>query len=59
MLAAQRLQSLQTKKALIDQSIVNAEKSPGMDTTILRKMKKEKLEIKEIIDGVRADDSRH
>lgn len=59
MLPTQRLQSLQTKKAMIDKSILEAEKSPSTDATILRQMKKQKLEIKETIAGVRADNGHH
>lgn len=55
MLPTQRLQSLQTKKALLAKSIEEAERAPSTDATILRHMKKQKLEIKEIMSGLRAD----
>lgn len=59
MLPQQRLQSLQSKKALIEKSIMEAERKPSVDATFLRTMKKQKLEIKEIIDGVRSDHGHH
>jgi len=55
MLSQQRVQSLQNKKALLDQRIEQAERAPAVDTTILRHMKKQKLEVKEILSGIRHD----
>jgi hypothetical protein len=50
-----RLKSLQNKKALLANQIEDAEKSPFSDPTYLRHLKKQKLEIKEILTGIRAD----
>jgi hypothetical protein len=56
MLPQKRLQSLQNKKAIIVRSIEDAERSPYQDATILRHLKKQKLEISELISGIRSDD---
>lgn len=55
MLPNKRLRSLQQKKDLIAQSIEEAERSPSPDATILRHLKKQKLEISEIMSGMRHD----
>lgn len=55
MLSQKRLQSLQNKSALLAQRIEEVERSPSVDTTMLRHLKKQKLELKEIIEGVRQD----
>ena len=55
MLAQKRLQSLQSKKALLAQRIEQAERTPSIDATTLRHLKKQKLELQDIIQGIRAD----
>lgn len=55
MIPQQRLEALQKKKNILNQLIEKEENLPSTDTTILRHMKKQKLKIKEIIQGVRED----
>jgi hypothetical protein len=55
MLSQKRLQSLQNKSALLAQRIEEVERSPSVDTTMVRHLKKQKLELKEIIEGLRQD----
>ena len=55
MLPQKRLQALQSKKALLADRILREEKSPSADATILRHLKKQKLELSEIIGGIRKD----
>ena len=55
MIPQKRLESLQNKKALIANRIEEEERSPSMDPTSLRHLKKQKLELTEIIRGVRKD----
>lgn len=57
MLAEKRLQSLQSKKALIARRIEQAERTASIDATTLRQLKKQKLELQDIIKGIRADSS--
>lgn len=59
MLPQKRLQSLQSKRAMLAKKIEEEERSPSVDTTVLRHLKKQKLELKEIITGVRADATHH
>ena len=53
MLPQKRLQSLQRKKEMIASQIETEERSPGVDPTLLRHLKKQKLELSEIIHGIR------
>lgn len=55
MLAQKRLQSLQSKKELLASRIEQAERAPSIDATTLRQLKKQKLELQDIIQGIRAD----
>jgi|GEM_PF-2424349 len=55
MLPQKRLRALQDKSVLINARVEQAEKSPYPDPTMLRKLKKQKLELKEIIFGLRPD----
>ncbi len=57
MIPEKRLQSLQSKSALIARRVEEEERSPSTDPTILRHLKKQKLELKEIIAGIRADNT--
>lgn len=59
MLPEKRLQSLTNRKAIIAKSIEDAERSPASDATVLRHLKKQKLEIREIIAGIREDTGHH
>ena len=59
MLSQKRIQSLQSKRAIIAKQVEDEEKSPSMDPTLLRHLKKQKLELKEIISGLRDDSTRH
>lgn len=56
MLPQKRLQSLETKRAHLSRQIEEVERSASSDTTALRHLKKQKLELKEIIMGLREDD---
>ena len=56
MLSQKRLVALKSKSELIAQRIEEASKSPSIDTTTLRHLKKQKLELKEIIAGIRKDE---
>lgn len=58
MLPQERLQSLQRKRLIIASQIEEEEKSPSVDPTLLRHLKKQKLELKDIIAGIREDDRR-
>lgn len=58
MLSQERLHSLQRKRAVIAQQIEEEAKSPSMDPTLLRHLKKQKLELKDIIAGIRRDDGK-
>lgn len=55
MLPQKRLKALQSKKALLADRILSEEKSPSSDATILRHLKKQKLQLTEIIKGIRQD----
>lgn len=55
MLSQKRIESLQSKKALIANRIEQEERSPSIDTTSLRHLKKQKLELTEILNGIRRD----
>lgn len=55
MLSEKRIESLQSKKAIIARRIEQEERSPSTDTTSLRQLKKQKLELSEIINGIRHD----
>jgi hypothetical protein len=55
MLPQKRLESLQSKKAMLAQHIEAEERSPSVDPTILRHLKKQKLQISEILNGIRHD----
>ena len=57
MLSQERLQSLKGKSVMLARRIEEEERSPSVDTTLLRHLKKQKLEIKETIAGIRADSS--
>lgn len=59
MLSQKRLESLQSKRAMLARQIDKEERSVSADTTLLRHLKKQKLEIKEILDGIREDSSIH
>lgn len=58
MLSQERLHSLQRKRAVIARQIEDQEKSPAVDPTLLRHLKKQKLELKDIIAGIRRDDGK-
>tara|TARA_B100001167_G_C16636550_1_gene242043 strand:+ start:192 stop:374 length:183 start_codon:yes stop_codon:yes gene_type:complete len=55
MIPQKRIESLQNKKALIARRIDEEERSPSVDQTSLRHLKKQKLELSEILSGIRAD----
>ncbi len=55
MIPQKRIESLQNKKALIARRIDEEERSPSIDQTSLRHLKKQKLELTEILNGIRAD----
>ena len=55
MIPHKRLESLQSKKAFIARRIEEEERSPSADQTSLRHLKKQKLELTEIIAGIRGD----
>jgi len=55
MLPQKRLHALQNKKALLANQIEQEERSPSLDSTLLRHLKKQKLELSEIIQGIRKD----
>jgi hypothetical protein len=55
MLAQKRLKSLQNKSELIARRIEMAERSPYVDSTILRGLKKQKLQLKQVIEGIAED----
>jgi len=55
MLSQERLHSLQRKRAVIAQQIEEEAKSPSTDQTLLQHLKKQKLELKDIIVGIRSD----
>lgn len=57
MLPQKRLESLQKKSALIAQRIEQQERNPSFDTTTLRQLKKQKLEIKQVIEGIAEENS--
>ena len=57
MLPQKRIKSLEDKKAILARQIEDEERSPSVDTTILRHLKKQKLELNEIIQGIREDRS--
>lgn len=57
MLPQKRLESLQNKSALIARRVEEEERSPSPDPTILRHLKKQKLELKEIMAGLREEKS--
>jgi len=59
MLSANRIESLQKKKDILSKHIESEAKSPSVDSTLLRHLKRQKLEIKEVIEGIRADDDPH
>ena len=55
MIPQKRLESLQNRKSIIASRIEEEERSPSVDPTTLRHLKKQKLELTEIIRGVRND----
>jgi hypothetical protein len=55
MLPQKRLEALQSKRALIAKQIDKEESSSSVDPTLIRHLKKQKLELKEIITGIRKD----
>lgn len=55
MIPQKRIESLQSKKALIARRIEEEERSPSVDQTSLRHLKKQKLELSELINGIRED----
>jgi len=55
MLSEKRLESLQKKSILLARRIEEQEKHPSFDTTTLRHLKKQKLEIKEVMEGLKDD----
>ena len=55
MIPQKRIESLQNKKALIARRIDEEARSPSIDQTSLRHLKKQKLELTEILNGIRAD----
>lgn len=55
MLPQERLHSLQRKRSVIAHQIEEEEKSPSMDPTLLRHLKKQKLELRDIIAGIKND----
>lgn len=55
MLPQKRLEALQSKCALLAKHIDKEELSVSVDTMLLRQLKKQKLELKEIIVGIRKD----
>lgn len=59
MLSQKRLETLQSKRAFLAKKIDKEERSASIDTTMLRHLKKQKLELKEIIVGIREDSATH
>ena len=57
MLTQKRIDSLQQKRAYLASLVEKEEHAVAIDTIRLRQLKKEKLEIKEIISGIRADNA--
>ena len=55
MLSQKRIESLQNKKALLAHRIEQEERAASIDTTSLRHLKKQKLELSEILQGIRRD----
>ena len=55
MLPQKRLESLQSKKAILAKRIEDAEKCPSMDSYTLRDLKRQKLELNDVIQEIRAD----
>ena len=55
MLPQKRLESLQSKKAILAKRIEDAEKRPSMDSYTLRDLKRQKLELNDVIQEIRAD----
>lgn len=59
MIPENRLMSLKNKSALIAQRVEKEEKSPYPNLQALQQLKKQKLELKEIIAGIRQDSATH
>lgn len=55
MLSQKRLETLQKKKDKIASQIDRQEKRSFVDTTYLRQLKKEKLQITEVMHGIRQE----
>ena len=55
MLSQKRLESLQSKSALLARRIEQEERSPSVDPTVLRHLKKQKLQLKDVILGIAKD----
>lgn len=55
MLSQKRLKTLQEKKDKLASQIASEEKCPSVDTVLLRKLKKEKLQLSEVIQGIRQE----
>ena len=55
MLPQNRIESLQEKRAVIASLVEKEEHATAIDTIRLRQLKKQKLQLKEIIGGIRED----